>query len=439
MDCLLVDPETGIKEQRLKFVASIARGKPVLNINIFIDACNDANEFVPFESSLLTDDHVSFALSEATQRQKEGCFLSGYMVYLDSKVASCDGLPDKENIRYFVNVTGATLAHAPDMRRAFGNKEDAYKAIIITGNVDKLAGTVAKLIPKGAFVMDGATFLDTLKVQIPPALTTPELFKLEDSDLDSDLEPEPVPTPTPEPNSDSETESESKSEPRSKPKSKMSSFASAPQASPEKKKLPELHLKTPNEEIMGAIATKTVVLANFDILTNPERLTTSGSYERIPLGTFEVYLNAPYPEVHAQYVTHSGVTIFQAEVPPTEEAHMVIQGNADQPILVWDAFNERFEEGGVWKTRFRRYFFPFERESQLTIVLDRMFRGDFYLAAIQFFKDEGKFVAKGYNLPGHDMAVAVDSNVLIRPTPLSFHNATAKYDDDNVYAYSQQY
>ena len=68
-----------------------------------------------------------------------------------------------------------------------------------------------------------------------------------------------------------------------------------------------------------------------------------------------------------------------------------------------------------------------------------MFRGDFYLAAIQFFKDEGKFVAKGYNLPGHDMAVAVDSNILIRPTPLSVPNATAKYDDNDVYAFSQQY
>lgn len=138
-----------------------------------------------------------------------------------------------------------------------------------------------------------------------------------------------------------------------------------------------------------------------------------GDPERAHLGSngfFELYKCTRTLKTIIRYVNEEGTTKFEGVVPPPEDCHKAIQGNAGRDVcIMWETLNMVFASGGTTikgalnpsdAVAHRRFFFWFKTLDELKVVLYHMFGQNMELVE-EFFTDTGRFFAAERTQPDH--------------------------------------
>eukprot|EP00573_Skeletonema_grethae_P008949 CAMPEP_0201692446 /NCGR_PEP_ID=MMETSP0578-20130828/5323_1 /ASSEMBLY_ACC=CAM_ASM_000663 /TAXON_ID=267565 /ORGANISM="Skeletonema grethea, Strain CCMP 1804" /LENGTH=519 /DNA_ID=CAMNT_0048177811 /DNA_START=214 /DNA_END=1773 /DNA_ORIENTATION=+ len=159
-----------------------------------------------------------------------------------------------------------------------------------------------------------------------------------------------------------------------------------------------------------------VKILSINLVASPRRSLSNaaiGEPEREflgPNGSFEIYKFVGSLKTVVRYVDEDGIVKFEALVPPAEDCHKAIQGNAGyETCIFWDTCNTAFASGGTTiqgaidssvAVAHRRHFFWFNCEDDLKLALSHMFGQDRGLVD-EFFNNNGRFFASEITQPDH--------------------------------------
>ena len=169
------------------------------------------------------------------------------------------------------------------------------------------------------------------------------------------------------------------------------------------------------------------VLFHFPVASCPYRSTSRGDFLYLGDGNGTLSIvyfgDDPSNKLHVQYHDVNAKLFFSSKIPSVEEAHNYIKrpdGSGSE--FEWDALNERHEEGGTTirgaqgpgATGARRYYFQFQSEGTLSMVLYHMFHDGYSMNAtdlvIDFFDSSKLFYKDTKTIPPHTIIKMKNEN-----------------------------
>ncbi len=154
------DGKNPIKERRFKLSMAICHGIPIVFYQ-WAEACMKKNQIIAPDSFQITDNDVNFDLSQSLEKKRDG-----WKIYISQGVINKkNSLPSREGFRAAANAIGASVVTLSQLMVHVKGKQEVSDVLVITNDVSSLASGTAGLRGRGAKYMNGAEFMDGLKLQ----------------------------------------------------------------------------------------------------------------------------------------------------------------------------------------------------------------------------------------------------------------------------------
>ena len=337
------------------------------------------------------------SINNATDNCKDGGILSGWGVYIGPHVMGGSG-PSRDEVSALLKASGAVYCiNSTALSKMMKKTEDCSKLIIITKSEKTIPNSAITAIARGAREYDWTDFITAmLRQEFLPDEVETYLKPTIDNDHVIDVTQQAPINPVGE-------------------GTKMHYFV----------KILSVNLEvSPQRTISDAS------------IGDPERAYLGSN------GLFELYKCTNTLKTIVRYVSEEGATKFEGVVPPPEDCHKAIQGNAGRDVcFMWETLNMAFVSGGTTikgalnpsdAVAHRRFFFWFKTSDELKVVLYHMLGQKMELVE-EFFEDSGRFFAAERTRPDHavvksESAMDVDEG----PVRVAFfeHDMTASYEYD---------
>lgn len=369
-----------LKPRRIKFLAAVCVAPEMILSYQWMERSRLSNTFLPpdefritHRSSTAENEHgfsLESSCNNSIAARRNGGILGGVSVYVVARGVTGGTGPSRSEVTALTEAAGGVhLKTVVNLRKAIANADDFTKFIIITSD-HAIPDCAVDVIGKGATEMDWSSFVTALLKQDfggTSIVGDPNLPLLIDDEHVIDVTQQAV------------AQVEDNTLVRQSVKILCIKLTISPERS-----ISDPSIGDPTRALLG------------------------------PNGTFEVFKCVSTLKTTVRYVDEEGTVKFESVVPPKEDCHKAIQGNAGNDIcMFWDACNAAFSSGGTTiqgalnpshAVAHRRHFFWFESLDELKLVLYHILGNDRDLVD-EFFTENGRFFASERTQPDHDVVI----------------------------------
>ncbi len=363
-----------LKPRRIKFLGALCVAPEAILSYQWMEQSRLNNKFLPPDEFRITSHSAAetlhgFSLESSCNKaiiaRQDGGILNGRSIYIVPRGVIGGTGPSRDEVAALTEAAGGVyLKTLAGVKKLLRDGANCKKLIIITSDF-AIPNGVVKAIEMGAIEMDWTTFVTSLLEQDFGATSNVDV--------------------------------------------------------PQQPYIDDEHVIDVTQQAMAqvgcsAVSRQCVKLLSIELNVSPERSITDpsiGDPGRKFLGangSFEVYKFVGTSETAVRYVDMDGTIVFESLVPPPEDCHKAIQGNAGHDTcIMWDTCNTAFSSGGTTvkgalnpleAVAHRRHFFWFESCDDLKLALYLMLGNDRDMVN-EFFTENSRFFASERTLPEH--------------------------------------